>query len=669
MTQNPNKTDIEKVIDRQDKDIKKENTKKLELFYKIIHIVNTVKNLTDLIKNTLNLILELMNFDGGGVYFINEFKRTAEIIYQKGLPSKFLKEIKSVNIDDTPYNLVFIKGESIFTENYRKINPEHSKLHKFLSIASVPLIAHNKILGALNIGSEKRFIFTAEEKESLLSIGREMGNAIVKIKAEKALIESESNFETLFNSIYDSIFVLDMKGKILKVNQTVLNTFGYSESEIQNMHILDLHPPNRRDEAAKILADMIAGKTDSCSIPSITKKGVIIPLETKISRGNWGNQEVLYGISRDITERIKAEEKIRESEEKYRFLFENSPFFIILIDIHGYIRDLNPAFEELSGYPKNELIEKSFKEHPLFPKNYLKLLLKRQEQILKGLSLPLMELKIKKKNNRLRWVDISLSKIELDNIIYIQIMGHDITYRKRAEKEILNAYDRTNFYKDLFAHDMKNILHSISSSIELYSIIKKHPEKLNELNELFEIIEEQTNRGSKLISDVNKLSKIEKSKISKVHIKILPILDEAIELIKKSYQNRNLKINLNFEEKKDYFVRANGLLLDVFENILINSVKHNDNPDVEIQIKISKETKRRKNYIKMQFIDNGVGIPDVRKDNIFQRSSQKSVSGMGIGLSLVKFIIDSFDGDILVKNRIRGDYTKGSNFVIFIPSA
>ena len=71
----------------------------------------------------------------------------------------------------------------------------------------------------------------------------------------------------------------------------------------------------------------------------------------------------------------------------------------------------------------------------------------------------------------------------------------------------------------------------------------------------------------------------------------------------------------------------------------------------------------------MEFIDNGIGISDARKETIFQRSSERSITGMGLGLSLVKFIIDSYEGDILVKNRIRGDYTKGSNFIIFIPEA
>jgi len=110
---------------------------------------------------------------------------------------------------------------------------------------------------------------------------------------------------------------------------------------------------------------------------------------------------------------------------------------------------------------------------------------------------------------------------------------------------------------------------------------------------------------------------------------------------------------------------------------LYNIIFYNrrDNPTAEIEIKISKEEKKeegkKRKYLKIEFIDNGRGIPDARKETIFQRVSnqQRSTSGMGLGLSLVKFIIDSYNGDILVKDKVRGNYTKGSNFIVFVPEA
>jgi len=74
-------------------------------------------------------------------------------------------------------------------------------------------------------------------------------------------------------------------------------------------------------------------------------------------------------------------------------------------------------------------------------------------------------------------------------------------------------------------------------------------------------------------------------------------------------------------------------------------------------------------FIKLEFIDNGIGIPDSMKDKAFQRAfmKDKTVSGMGLGLSLVKKIVEKYHGQIWVEDKIKGDYSKGSNFIIIIP--
>ena len=84
-----------------------------------------------------------------------------------------------------------------------------------------------------------------------------------------------------------------------------------------------------------------------------------------------------------------------------------------------------------------------------------------------------------------------------------------------------------------------------------------------------------------------------------------------------------------------------------------------------------KEQELEQKYIKMEFMDNGIGIPDARKQVIFQKGFKKTsdVMGLGIGLSLVKKIIDSYKGEIWVEDKVKEDYTKGSNFVLLIPEA
>jgi signal transduction histidine kinase len=109
----------------------------------------------------------------------------------------------------------------------------------------------------------------------------------------------------------------------------------------------------------------------------------------------------------------------------------------------------------------------------------------------------------------------------------------------------------------------------------------------------------------------------------------------------------------------------------VFENILINAVKYNSNQIVEILIKVSKQEYKRANYIKIEFIDNGIGIPHKKKKLIFKggNNNLKGGKGMGLGLSLVKKIIESYKGKVWVENRIKRKTLKGSNFILLIPEA
>ena len=205
--------------------------------------------------------------------------------------------------------------------------------------------------------------------------------------------------------------------------------------------------------------------------------------------------------------------------------------------------------------------------------------------------------------------------------------------------------------------------------MELSSLYLNNPEKLRTIKELYEIIDEQVHRGKKLIINVRKINKLDDSEIILEEIDANRVLNNAIEFLQSSYQTRNINIHLNTPTKRNY-VNANNLLLDVFENILINAVRYNDKSNIDIIIDISKEQKEEKKYIKMEFKDNGIGISDYRKKGIFERGTRKrqKSKGMGLGLSLVKKIVDIYHGEIWVEDRVKGDYKQGSNFVVLIPS-
>ncbi len=129
-----------------------------------------------------------------------------------------------------------------------------------------------------------------------------------------AINKKDKDLQVFFDLMGEFIFILDLSGKILFANKTVEERLGYPRHELLEMNVLEVHPSDRRDEAGLIVREMVEGKRDICPIPLLTRSGVHIPVETKITFGCWKDREVLFGISRDISNDISA----RKEESNYR---------------------------------------------------------------------------------------------------------------------------------------------------------------------------------------------------------------------------------------------------------------------------------------------------------------------------------------------------------------
>lgn len=368
--------------------------------------------------------------------------------------------------------------------------------------------------------------------------------------------------------------------------------------------------------------------------------------------------------------------------ELFKKGFEGSPNSQVIAEYRNqdvHILQVNKAFTEYYGYSQEEVIG----ENPrALNSNEMSLdfFIKMWEAILDPkIGFWRGEIINKRKNGNLINVILTINTIFDDKgkPRYFTAYHIDITDRKNAEEKLKEsevryriAYERANLYGDLVAHDINNILHVISSSLELSSLYFNSPEKLNRIKELYEISKEQITRGAKLISNVHKLSNIDDSEKNLKKTNINNFLKEAIQYVKQSFQNKHIQVDTELEAV-DLYIDANDLLLDIFENLLINSIRHNGNPNVEICVEVSKIWENNKKLIKFEFKDNGLGISDERKETIFTRRKgfNMKASGMGIGLSLVKKIINSYNGKIWVEDRIKSEFAKGSNFVFLIPEA
>ena len=149
---------------------------------------------------------------------------------------------------------------------------------------------------------------------------------------EIALKESQDRLQVLSESLIDFLFILDSEKNILQTNSAVQNQFEFSAEELFYKNIIDLYLPDHRNAAARAFDDIIDGKILSISdLSMMTKSGKIIPVESKVGKGEWGEQEILFCLSRDELARRKAQEDLKESEERYRILTQNIADGVMLL--------------------------------------------------------------------------------------------------------------------------------------------------------------------------------------------------------------------------------------------------------------------------------------------------------------------------------------------------
>jgi PAS domain S-box-containing protein len=432
---------------------------------------------------------------------------------------------------------------------------------------------------------------------------------------------------------------------------------------------------NPRDRDLYVEYILQHGYTKNYICHALTKdsKKIVVELNSHLIRDENGIPIRIDGTFTDVTKKFNLEKQLKESEERYRLISETAYDIIgILNDKFKYEYINETALKQILGYSIEDLVGRSALEftHPNDIASTAKAFNKGFERGEGG-----AELRFRHKEGHWIWIEAKgKTFIDQDGIMKAIVIARDITDRKIAEKRLQEsekkyreAYNRANFYKDLFAHDINNILHIINSSEELISYHLGDSEKSKVIEDIGKIIKRQTERGAKLVANVHTLSKLEEE----VHIKqteACNLLRNAIDFVKKTYNDKNIDIKIECEEDH-ILVNANELLQAVFENILLNGIIYTEKPMIQLKIKISKVIFASKACYKIEFSDNGVGVSDDRKQIIFKRGNRKlkGTKGMGLGLSLVKKILKIFDGKIWVEDKVEGDYSQGSNFVILLP--
>ena len=306
-------------------------------------------------------------------------------------------------------------------------------------------------------------------------------------KAEEALRESEEELQAIFDSSMNGIALLDLEGRVIRVNKRVLEVGGYDTEDISGkpLDLLKMFTPESIERMSSVRDMILSGKEGTafeCEL--YTKSGTKMSLEINV--GPFLLKGQLFGIvavMRDITERKRAEEALRESEERFRTVFEGTSLGIALVDFNGKALSINPAFERMTGYNMEEFkeIEGSLKYlHPddaMTDANlYIELLKGKREDYT-------VDKRYIRKDGGVIWGRQTLSVVRSaeGKPIYFVAMVEDITERKRMEDALRDSEEKYRLYFEnasdvIYSLDPKGTILSMSPVVE--KMLGYKPEEL-----------------------------------------------------------------------------------------------------------------------------------------------------------------------------------------------
>ena len=475
----------------------------------------------------------------------------------------------------------------------------------------------------------------------------------------EALKSSERRLKLLFESAPDGYYLSDLKGTFLDGNAAAEKITGYCRTELIGKSFLKLKllPRSQILKAAKLLVLNASGKSTGPDELVLNRKdGTQIPVEIRTHPVRIDNQALVLGIARDITERKKAEEKRRESEEKYRTTFDSSFDALMLLDRKGFF-DCNTSTLKMFGC---ESVDEFTRYHPadLSPST--------QPDGTSSMQAAITHINraFDAGTDHFFWVhkrtdgtmfpaDVLLTRIKLECKNVLQATVRDITEQKKAEEQLRENSERIKEMNEklrvvggLTRHDVRNKLSAITGYS--YILKKKHAEQAD-IIEGFCIIEKAVKEVGEIFDFAKAYEQLGVEEL--VYTDAEKTINEATQMFS----------GLTFQVINDCHgltLLADSLLRQMFYNLIDNTMKHGEKAKTA---RVHYE-KTDPNSLRLTYEDDGVGIPSKNKQQVFTQGFSTGNS-TGYGLYLIKKTIDVYGWEI----EENGEAGKGAKIVMTIP--
>lgn len=493
----------------------------------------------------------------------------------------------------------------------------------------------------------------------------------------EALRESEERYRRLFEEAQDGIFLADAEtGILIDCNRAAANLVKRDISELIGQHQKILHPPTEIEGefSVSFKKHLESYKGQVLEEKVITSGGEIREVAIKANLLHFGSRQLLLGMFRDITERKRAEEALRESEQMLREIHTNATEGIFRTTPEGKVLYANEAIAKMFGYESvDEFLDINVEDMYFNPEERQHALLpyKTEDHIQN------LELHMRRRDGSEFWVQENAVVVRDDkgNIKWYEGFLSDITDRKEAEKALNRSEEQLRQAQKMeavgqlaggIAHDFNNVLSQISAATEL---LETHNENRS-LDRYLDILQGSVERGKSVTERILRFSRKREPRYESSSVK--DILVDIVKVIEHTFP-KNINVKLKRYTGKDSVWGDTDQLHLVFMNLCLNAADAMPNGG-KLTLNIHKPrageveqyfTRSQRNYLCVTVSDTGIGMDTKTAAQVFDPffSTKDPGKGTGLGLAVAYKIIMDHKGWIGVKSIP----DQGSSFTIGLP--
>jgi len=491
-----------------------------------------------------------------------------------------------------------------------------------------------------------------------------------RMQAEESLIESEEKFRTVAEQSPNMIFI-NKGGRIVYANKWSAEIMGYERDEFYSpdFDFFSLIAPESIEVVKSAFKRHIKSKEiEPYEYTLVNREGKRIEAIIATKLINYEGERAILGIVTDISERIRAEEALRESEEKYRLLVENANDAIFIAQ-DQVVKFPNPKTLEMIGYSAQELVKIPFMNliHP----EDRDMVLDRYVKRLKGKELPsTYSFRIKRRDDEELWVEISTVLITWEGRPATLNFLRDVTPQKKMEAQFQQALkmEAIGTLAGGLAHNINNLLMAIlgNASVMLLDVDLKHPHYRN-----LKSIEKQVQNGSKLTRQLLGYAREGRYEIKPINLNRL--VKETADTF--GTTRKDIIVHQDFAENLYGIEVDQGQIEQVLLNLYVNAADampgggdlffktmNATNKDMRGKPYVPKSG----NYVLLTVRDTGLGMDKKTMDRIFDPffTTKGLAQGTGLGLASAYGIVKGHGGYIDVFSG-KG---KGTTFEIYLPA-